>query len=404
MVQARFISVLMGLSAVCACTVSSEPVTTINPTPTTEPTVSVSGLVTQFDVQTSLRAALQDEAQWSRNFIVSSLAGASDGRLASEQLIGADAAIAAALKPFYADDVNAQLSTALRDHAFGLATILGQATGSPGTSACWQTPSVSCDAKSAWYANADRIAALVAGGTESLNISYTNTRAALHASLDATLAEISASLASGDVGSFTNASIQATAVADAMTKAVAAKGQVMTSETSTGAQQLRTQARPPFEDSVLSMHEAIVSHVSQSSDEAVVVDRLINTSTSIGNLFLPFFGAGRSVQVTTLFHAGVTDAYAYMLATESGDDAGSVTLLTRWYDDTDTLADYLASQNPSWSADALKVKLHANTAQTAAEINARAAQDWQADANAYDAATVNVRSLSDMIADGLAGR
>lgn len=101
-------------------------------------------------LRNGMRKLWEDHIIWTRQFIVSYIAGLEDTNTAATQLLSNQDDIGDAIKPFYGEDAGEQLSSLLRDHILIAADLLKAAKD--GDSAGVQ------DARARWDANADEIA------------------------------------------------------------------------------------------------------------------------------------------------------------------------------------------------------------------------------------------------------
>ncbi|MFY9587367.1 MAG: hypothetical protein WAT66_07935 [Actinomycetota bacterium] len=106
------------------------------------------------DLRTAMRKLWEDHVTWTRLYIVSAAAGLKDQQVTAERLLKNQDDIGNAIKPYYGDAAGAQLTALLRDHILTAADLVAAAKAG-------QTAKVETE-KTAWYANADEIAAFLA--------------------------------------------------------------------------------------------------------------------------------------------------------------------------------------------------------------------------------------------------
>ncbi|HSP54465.1 MAG TPA: hypothetical protein VLS25_02660 [Dehalococcoidia bacterium] len=100
-----------------------------------------------------MRKLWEDHITWTRLFIVSFAADLPDQGPTADRLLQNQTDIGNAIKPFYGDAAGNELTQLLREHILGAVTLL-QAAKAGDTAAFDQ-------AKAAWYANGDEIAAFM---------------------------------------------------------------------------------------------------------------------------------------------------------------------------------------------------------------------------------------------------
>jgi hypothetical protein len=69
-----------------------------------------------FELKLAMRKLWEDHITYTRNFIISSLAGLEDADKVAERLLKNQDEIGAAIKPYYGDEAGTKLSALLRDH------------------------------------------------------------------------------------------------------------------------------------------------------------------------------------------------------------------------------------------------------------------------------------------------
>jgi hypothetical protein len=137
----------------------------------------------QFDQ--AMRKLWEDHITWTRLFIVSDTADLPDLQATTDRLLRNQTDIGDAIKPFYGDAAGNQLTALLRTHILTAADILAAAKA--GNDAALQ------QATTAWYANADEIAAFLANANPQ-NWSFAEMHTMMKDHLDLTLAEAVAHL------------------------------------------------------------------------------------------------------------------------------------------------------------------------------------------------------------------
>jgi hypothetical protein len=137
----------------------------------------------QFDQ--GMRKLWEDHITWTRLFIVSATADLPDLQATTDRLLRNQVDIGDAIKPFYGDAAGTQLTALLRTHILTAADIVAAAKA--GDDAAVQS------AETAWYANADEIAAFLSHANPSF-WPFAEMRTMMHEHLDLTLAEAVAHL------------------------------------------------------------------------------------------------------------------------------------------------------------------------------------------------------------------
>jgi hypothetical protein len=107
------------------------------------------------ELQDGMRKLWEDHIIFTRNFIISALAGLGDTPAVTERLLRNQDDIGNAIKPIYGDDAGMKLTALLRDHILIAADIVKAAKAS-------DTKAVEAGQKK-WRGNADDIAAFLSG-------------------------------------------------------------------------------------------------------------------------------------------------------------------------------------------------------------------------------------------------
>jgi hypothetical protein len=133
----------------------------------------------------AMRHLWEDHIVWTRMVIVSMVEELPDQAVATDRLLRNQDDIGDAIRPFYGEAAGEQLSTLLREHIVGAATLLDAAKA--GDSAAVE------EAAAAWYANGDEIAAFLNRANPG-NWPLAEMQAMMRDHLDLTLAEAVARL------------------------------------------------------------------------------------------------------------------------------------------------------------------------------------------------------------------
>jgi hypothetical protein len=134
----------------------------------------------QFALRQAMRKLWEDHITWTRLVIVSTAAGLPDLDATTQRLLQNQADIGDAIKTFYGDAAGTKLTALLREHIIGAASLLAAAKANDQAKLT--------AAKTAWYGNADEIAAFLSGANPTA-WAPSGTQAMMKEHLDLTLAE-----------------------------------------------------------------------------------------------------------------------------------------------------------------------------------------------------------------------
>jgi hypothetical protein len=189
----------------------------------TRPSATPSGLsaqeasAAQAALRTDLRKLWEDHITWTRLYIVAAEAGAPDTAATAARLLRNQDDIGNALKPLYGEAAGAQLTALLRQHILVAGALVGAAKAGDAAKVA--------STKTAWYANADQIAAFL---TKANPTSWpaADMRQMMRDHLDLTLAEAVDHLqghAAADIADYDKVHAEILKMADMLTDGIVAQ-------------------------------------------------------------------------------------------------------------------------------------------------------------------------------------
>jgi hypothetical protein len=171
----------------------------------------------ELNFRNDMRKLWEDHITWTRQFIVSSLAGLPDASFAAQRLLQNQTDIGNAIKPYYGDAAGDQLTALLREHILIAAEIVTAAKAGDTTAFN--------DAVARWYANADDIAAFLNAANPS-NWPLAEMQAMMREHLDLTAQELIARLNgdwASDIAAYDQIHLQALEMADMLSTGIIAQ-------------------------------------------------------------------------------------------------------------------------------------------------------------------------------------
>lgn len=206
---------VVGAAALAAC---SPPATTT--APTTEPADTPTGGNAQSSAAVELRVAMrklwEDHITYTRNVIISAIAGLPDQQAVTQRLLRNQDDIGNAVKPYFGEAAGGQLSQLLRTHITQAAEVIGAAKASNQTQLAAK--------QQAWSANGREIAAFLSGANT--NWDRTELENMLQRHLDLTTGEVVGRLGSdwaADIRSYDEGHDHMLMFADALTTGIVAQ-------------------------------------------------------------------------------------------------------------------------------------------------------------------------------------
>ena len=175
----------------------------------------------------ALRDLWADHTGWTRNYIISFVAGLPDTNFAAQRLLKNQVDIGNAIKPYYGNEAGDKLTSLLKDHIMGAVDLLKAAKAGNTTGAA--------AAENKWYENVDQIATFLSNANP--NWSKVALKSMLDNHLELTLSEAVAILGgkySDCIAAFDKVHQQAMVMSDAMADGIVKQFTNKFSRTSAG--------------------------------------------------------------------------------------------------------------------------------------------------------------------------
>ena len=162
------------------------------------------------------------------------------------------------------------------------------------------------------------------------------------------------------------------------------------------------QMRKLWEDHVTWTRLAIVTFADGSNGFAATADRLLQNQEDIGDAVVPFYGPAAGEQLTALLHDHITIAVELLQAAKAGDTAAFDDANTRWYDNAEQIAAFLAAANPRfWPVDVLRDAMKTHLDQTLAEASAELQGDYPTSVAIYEEIHHHILDMADLLSSGI---
>jgi len=160
--------------------------------------------------------------------------------------------------------------------------------------------------------------------------------------------------------------------------------------------------RKLWEDHVTWTRLYIVSAAAGLPDAQPTAERLLQNQVDIGNAIKPFYGDAAGERLTALLRQHILTAADLVTAAKAGNTAGVQVASARWYTNSDEIADFLSSANPSsWPRETLRAEMRHHLDLTLQEAQARLGGNWAADIAAYDAIHQHILGMADVLSNGI---
>ena len=147
---------------------------------------------------------------------------------------------------------------------------------------------------------------------------------------------------------------------------------------------------------------AIVDFVGGLPDTNLVVGRLLENQTDIGNAVKPYYGAKAGGHLTTLLKGHINAAVKLLEAAKSGDSAATAKAKAAFYANGDQVARFLHAANPRhWSLNAMETMMRIHLDQVVALAVDQLEGHYPAAIRLYDVYIGHILDMADMLSAGI---
>lgn len=158
--------------------------------------------------------------------------------------------------------------------------------------------------------------------------------------------------------------------------------------------------RKLWEDHITWTRLYIVSAVGDLPDAGVTATRLLQNQVDLGNAIKPFYGDAAGAHLTGLLTDHILIAAAIIAAAKAGDGAEVNAQLALWYANSDEIADFLSSANPTcWPQAMMRQMMREHLDRTFEEAVAQLSGDYTTSVAKYDEVHLQALKMSDMLAE-----
>jgi hypothetical protein len=147
---------------------------------------------------------------------------------------------------------------------------------------------------------------------------------------------------------------------------------------------------------------AIVDFVGGVPDAQLVIARLLQNQTDIGNAVAPFYGHRASKQLSRLLQAHINAAVALLQAAKSGDSQGTATAQAAFFANGNQVARFLHGANPRhWSLAAMRTMMRIHLNQVVGLATDQLEGRYPDAIRLYDVYIGHIIDMADMLSDGI---
>lgn len=162
------------------------------------------------------------------------------------------------------------------------------------------------------------------------------------------------------------------------------------------------QMRKLWEDHVTWTRLAIVTFADGSGGFDATAARLLKNQEDIGAAIKPFYGKAAGDQLTALLKDHIGIAVELLQAAKAGDDAAFADAHTRWYANSDDIADFLAKANPKhWPRATMRASMRTHLDQTLAEASHELTGQYAASVADYEEIHEHILVMADVLSSGI---
>ena len=147
---------------------------------------------------------------------------------------------------------------------------------------------------------------------------------------------------------------------------------------------------------------AIVDFVGGLPDTKLVIGRLLQNQTDIGNAVKPYYGAKGGKELTTLLKAHINAAVGLLEAAKSGDASAIATAKAVFYTNGNQVAAFLHAANPRfWSLHAMRKMMRIHLNQVVGLAVDQLQGDYPAAISLYNVYIGHILHMADMLSTGI---
>ena len=346
---------------------------------------------TPAGLRADLRASLTREAQWTRLYATSAIAGLGDTGASLARLMQSEDAIAATIAPLYGQTTADELTGLLHARVAAITSLV----------ASHQTTSErSLGTRDALDGSAQAIARFWARVAPTLWVRDLTSRlvAQNDALVDALQARESRDYARS-VLDFERAESSALAFADMVSRAIVQKlPETFTPSTVQPRQETLQLALRSINDERVFWTRAYLAGSMAGDPVQPELDRAVQATVDMGRAYAAYYGPDAGIVIQVHAHAQLTDALAYYFALTKYDSITVDRIANEWDVHLASYANDLATYDGAIDRSLVLRRLEVVAFQERSMIRARVEQRWTDDIASYDALLDNTDAFADVLA------
>ncbi len=156
-----------------------------------------------------------------------------------------------------------------------------------------------------------------------------------------------------------------------------------------------------WEEHIIWTRMFIMSVADNTTDKAVVTDRLLKNYDDMADAMKPYYGNDTGIKFGDLIEEHLLIAATLVQAAKAGNGTAAADAENKWYENADEIAAFENSINPNWNKTALMTMWHDHLSLTKAEAVARLTKNYTADVEAFDQIENQANMMADSMTDGI---
>ena len=156
-----------------------------------------------------------------------------------------------------------------------------------------------------------------------------------------------------------------------------------------------------WEEHIIWTRMFIMSVADNTTDKAVVTDRLLKNYDDMADAMKPYYGNDTGIKFGDLIEEHLLIAAALVEAAKAGNSTAAADAEKKWYENADEIAAFENSINPNWNKTALMTMWHDHLLLTKAEAVARLTKNYTADVEAFDQIETQANMMADSMTYGI---
>lgn len=145
----------------------------------------------------------------------------------------------------------------------------------------------------------------------------------------------------------------------------------------------------------------LISIAEMLGDQDATTARLLQNPVNIAAIFSNYYSAATANTIEQLLTEHLTIGADLITALRDGRTADAQELTRRWYQNADRMAEAFGSINPYYDPEEVQKMLYDHLDLTTQEVEARLADDYQADIEAFNQVEQEVLSMADYFSLGI---